>query len=44
MDLADTVADVGTLKQLQIKPPLELSFDYIQINIQYVCQIGCSYS
>lgn len=44
MDLADTVAEVGTPKQLQIKPGFKLGLDYLKINIQYACQIGCSYS
>lgn len=43
MDLADTVAEVGILKQLQIKHRFNLGLDYLRINIQYICQIGCSY-
>lgn len=42
MDLADTVAEVGTSKQLQIKP--RLGFDYLKINRRCVCQICCSFS
>lgn len=44
MDLADTVAEVGTPKQLQIKPRFKLGSDDLKINIQCVRQIGCSYS
>lgn len=41
MDLADTVAGVGTQKQQQIKPRFKLSLDYLKINIQCMCQTGC---
>lgn len=42
MDLADAVAEVGTPKQLQIKPGFKPSLDYLKINIQYVCQKSSS--
>lgn len=42
MDLADTVAEVGT-NSCKSSLIFKLSLDYLKINIQYVCQIGCSY-
>lgn len=42
MDLADTVAEVGTQTQLQIKPPFKLGLDYFKINTQCTSQIDFS--